>query len=71
MQGTYRLGVNFISNFIFRSENDLDCLDPDEGSPDIYEDEEARVFNDIGEGEYIHSFNFIAVLTIVEVKYSS
>ncbi|XP_066341099.1 uncharacterized protein [Miscanthus floridulus] len=27
-------------------ENDLDCLDPTEGDHDIYEDDEARVFND-------------------------
>ncbi|XP_066341090.1 uncharacterized protein [Miscanthus floridulus] len=29
-----------------RNQNHLDCLDPTEGDHDIYEDDEARVFND-------------------------
>lgn len=61
---TYFKFTNFISNF-FRAENDLDCLDPTEGDHDIYEDDEARVFND--KGECLHSVNFISVLTIVSV----
>ncbi|CAD6342287.1 unnamed protein product [Miscanthus lutarioriparius] len=33
-------------------ENDLDKLNPNEDCPDIYEDDEARMFNDKGELEF-------------------
>ena len=41
-QKKYEVTVSFLP------EEDLDCLEPKEGVPDIYEDDEARVYNETG-----------------------
>jgi hypothetical protein len=41
----------------FSIENDLDQQNPNEDGPDIYEDDEARMFND--KGELVKTFSYI------------
>jgi hypothetical protein len=49
-------------NFISSVENDLDQQNPSEDGPDVYEDDEARVFHNKGELVVKYTIAYIIIL---------